>query len=315
MKWATLFDVKTSQGRRFSGVIPPLSTPFLEDGSIDWKAIEVNLGLYADTGLGGFLVLGSTGEALHLSPQERLEVVKFTASRLPAEHKFLVGLPFHSCHECLHFIERLEKISIDGLLISVPFYYRNFMSPEALKTYFETVADQSPFPLLLYNFPQSTGIELSAKLVGNLARHPNIVGMKDSSGNLRYLQSVLLEIEETEFELINGSAEVIWFSQNLGMRAGIYALACAFPSLLVRFVERITALKENKETVEGIRARQLQIFRLASRIVGRLGIPGLKYAMQCNGYHGGFPRTPLLPLLDVERQEVDQLVGSVLVSS
>ena len=281
---------------RFQGVIPPITTPFSPQGEILHGVLEGNLAKYLKTSATGFLVLGSNGEAPHLSPSEKLEIVRRSGAIISPERYFLVGVASSSLVEASEFLEKIKELRIDAVLISVPSYYKDRMNEEALHRYFTELADRSAFPVLLYNIPQFTGLAIGPEVVGKLASHHNVVGMKDSSGNIGYLERVLGQTQQEDFQVILGSAGILGPGLVLGIEAAILAIACVLPELPLRL------MKDFKAGID-LGSQQLQLARVARCVTDDHGIPGLKYAMDLLGFEGGQSRLPLLPL--DQRQKVD----------
>ncbi len=285
----------------FDGVIPPLTTPFSEDGGVLYAALEKNLEFYARARLSGVLALGSNGEAVHLTPSERIEVVRLARSCLPPDRVFLVGVSASTLDQAKQFIDSVSDVQTTAFLVSAPSYYKNRMSFKALRVYFERVAEHAPVPVLLYNIPQFSGIELQPELIAALAEHDRIAGMKDSSGNLIYLQRVLDQVKGRSFQVILGSAQLLGPATSLGIRAAILAVACALPEMPVRVL-----------LAEGPASRQRQqfadLFQVAEAVTARFGIPGLKFAMDLAGLQGGACRLPLLPLQKEEKAELRRVI-------
>ena len=281
---------------RFQGVIPPITTPFSPQGEILHGVLEGNLAKYLKTSATGFLVLGSNGEAPHLSPSEKLEIVRRSGAIISPERYFLVGVASSSLVEASEFLEKIKELRIDAVLISVPSYYKDRMNEEALHRYFTEIADRSAFPVLLYNIPQFTGLAIGPEVVGKLASHHNVVGMKDSSGNIGYLERVLGQTQQEDFQVILGSAGILGPGLVLGIEAAILAIACVLPELPLRL------MKDFKAGID-LGSQQLQLARVARCVTDDHGIPGLKYAMDLLGFEGGQSRLPLLPL--DQRQKVD----------
>lgn len=288
---------------RFEGIIPPLTTPFSVEGDLQFEALERNLEKYLDTALSGFLALGSTGEAVHLTESEKIEVVRRCRALIPAHRSFLVGVSSPTLRHALEFIEKIAEFRIDAVLVGVPSYYKSRMTSRALEDYFVAIADRAPFPVLLYNVPQFTGLELSSQLIGTLSRHEKIVGMKESSGNLIYLQEAMAAVGDADFQFIGGSAETLGPAWLLGVRAGIYAIACAFPGATLEVAAAFPTCSQD------LIRKQQKLFHLSRVLVARLGIAGIKRAMDREGYQGGSCRLPLSPLTETEKREVDELLA------
>lgn len=291
---------------RFQGVIPPITTPFSPQGEILHGVLEGNLARYLKTSATGFLVLGSNGEAPHLSPSEKLEIVRRSGAIISPDRYFLVGVAASSLVEASEFLEKIEELRIDAVLISVPSYYKDRMNEEALHRYFTEIADRSAFPVLLYNMPQFTGMTIGPEVVGKLASHHNVVGMKDSSGNIGYLERVLEQTREEDFQVILGSAGIFGPGLVLGIEAAILAIACVLPELPLQL------MKDFKAGVD-IGSQQFQLARVARCVTDDHGIPGLKYAMDLLGFEGGQSRLPLLPLDQGQKVDIERAFEPFLV--
>ena len=173
------------------GIFPPITTPFYPDGNVYYKKLESNVERYSRTPIGGIVVLGSTGEAIMLSDQERRDVLK-TARGAAASHKVLIaGTGVESAIETLRLTEYAAELGYDVAMVRTPHYYKRQMHPANLLAFYRTVADRSPLPVIIYNFPQATGYDMPAELVIELAEHPNLIGIKESSGNLEKVRNMV----------------------------------------------------------------------------------------------------------------------------
>jgi 4-hydroxy-2-oxoglutarate aldolase len=285
-----------------NGLIAPITTPFSEEGELLYEALEKNIERYLSTSLRGFLVLGTTGEAAHLSASERLDLAQRVSEMVPTDRIFMVGVSFPSLYESLDFIGRIQNLRVDAVLLSTPSYYKTRMNQVTLADYYRKVAEKSPFPVLLYNIPKFSGIVLGIPLLRDLAFHPNISGVKESSGNLIYLQNALQATKDAEFQVISGNADTYVLAMPLGIKAGILAVGCAVPEVVD---QAVTAYESQSEDLASFQAR---LFRISATVVGKLSIPGIKYAMDLKGYKGLYCRSPLGSLTDVEKAEVDAIL-------
>ena len=173
------------------GIFPPITTPFYPDGNVYYKKLESNVERYSRTPIGGIVVLGSTGEAIMLSDQERRDVLK-SAREAAAPHKVLIaGTGVESAIETLRLTEYAAGLGYDVAMVRTPHYYKRQMEPANMLAFYRTVADRSPIPVIIYNFPQATGYDISAELVSELAEHPNLIGIKESSGNLEKVRHMV----------------------------------------------------------------------------------------------------------------------------
>jgi 4-hydroxy-2-oxoglutarate aldolase len=173
------------------GIFPPITTPFYPDGNVYFKKLEHNVEHYSRTPVAGIVVLGSTGEAILLSDQERREVLK-TAREAAAPGKVLIaGTGIESAIETLRLTEYAAELGYDIAMVRTPHYYKKQMQPANILAFYRTVADRSPLPVIIYNFPQATGYDIPAELVIELAEHPNLIGIKESSGDVEKVRKIV----------------------------------------------------------------------------------------------------------------------------
>jgi 4-hydroxy-2-oxoglutarate aldolase len=282
-----------------SGVFPALTTPFAADGSVSIEDLKRNISKYNATGLAGYVAIGSTGESVLLSRKE-VDTVLVAVKEAAAPGKMLIaGTGAEGTAETIERTKRAAEIGYHAALVKTPYYYKPLYKPEVFIAHFRRVADASPIPLLLYSVPQFTGVALEAPEVGVLAQHPNIIGIKESSGNVQRAAE-MLAAAPPPFQLLVGSASMMFPSQVLGAVGAILALASALPELCVALFD---AARKNDLP----KARQLQasVLPASKVIVSQCGIPGVKYAMGLAGYRGGLPRLPLLPLHEEQRKAIE----------
>jgi 4-hydroxy-2-oxoglutarate aldolase len=370
-----------------SGIFPPITTPFYPDGEVYYKKIESNVERYSRTPVAGIVVLGSTGEAILLSDQERRDVLK-TALAAAAPNKVMIaGTGIESAQETLRLTEYAAELGYDAAMVRTPHYYKKQMLPANLLAFYRTVADRSALPIIIYNFPQATGYDIPAEVVIELAGHPNIVAIKESSGNLdkvktmvegtrninvkrqatvtetfeavtpRMLKAAAAESakqsrelvsvaslagsaeaverrapppvhpdsatkpsssavtvvgkvktrqKEVGFQVMVGAAHQLEPSLGLGAVGAILALACPAPTACY---EIYAALKDGDNALA--REKQERVKLAAQRVVGELGVPGVKYSMDLNGYYGGPSRLPFLPLTGEQKAEIEKLMAGI----
>ncbi len=368
----------------FSGIFPPITTPFYADGSVYYKKLESNVERYSRTPVAGIVVQGSTGEAILLSDQEKRDVLKI-AIAAAAPHKVMIaGTGIESAIETLRLTEYAATLGYDAAMVRTPHYYKNQMHPANLLAFYRTVADQSALPIIIYNFPQATGYDMPAELVIELANHPNIAAIKESSGNLdkvkkmvegtrhikrqttvtetfaavtpRMLKAAeadakdeqekesreLVSVEalagsggadiplraanatkpsssavtaigtlktrqrEVGFQVMVGAAHQLEPSLALGAVGAILAFACPAPTACY---EIYAAIKEDDLPLA--REKQDRIKLAVQRVVSELGIPGIKHAMDLNGYYGGPARLPFLPLTGDQKKTVEEAMSNL----
>jgi 4-hydroxy-2-oxoglutarate aldolase len=283
------------------GVVPPLVTPFHEDGALDASAFEANLEALSAFDLGGFLVLGSNGEAASLEDEEKLALV--AAARRGAGRRFLlVGTGLESTRATIALTRAVADRGADAVLVLTPCYYKSRMTAEALRRHFEAVADASPVPVYLYSVPSFTGLTWPPGLAPDLARHPRIAGMKESSGDVGLLSRIVASVPGT-FRVACGNAPVFYPALCAGARAGVLAVANCAPRASI-------ALLRAFEQGDHARARRLQeaLAPLAAAVTSGHGIAGLKVAMDLVGLCGGTVRSPLLPAHPSVREEIRPLL-------
>ena len=354
------------------GIFPPITTPFYPDGRIYFRKLEQNVEQYSRTPMTGIVVQGSTGEAILLSDEERREVLKSAREAAANEKVLIAGTGIESAIETLRLTEYAAELGYDIAMVRTPHYYKGQMSnPANMLAFYRFVSDRSPLPILIYNFPQATGYDIPAEVVVELAEHPNLIGIKESSGSI---EKVLKMVEGTRhikrratvtetfapvtarmvtaamaasasaeggalvtvgalvgtaapkpssagvavvgrlktrqkevgFQVLVGAAQKLHPSLDAGAVGAILAFADCAPTACY---EIYAAWKEGDAALA--REKQERIAKAAERIVGGLSIPGVKYAMDYNGFFGGTARLPLLPLTADKKAEVEQLLENI----
>jgi 4-hydroxy-2-oxoglutarate aldolase len=278
------------------GVLPPITTPF-QKGVLALDKLKENFNKWNKTGLSGYLVLGSNGEAVYLNEREKMKVIKTSRESIPESKAMIVGTGAESTQETIRFNQQAAKIGADFGLVVTPSYFKGSMKPQILYDHFIAVAEASKIGILLYNVPQFTGVNMDAELVAKLSFHPNIVGIKDSSGNIGQLNDII-HLSKKGFSVFVGSAPVFFPALCIGAVGGILAVANAVPEACVR----IQSLYQQGKMAEAT-ALQNRLNPLAKAVTMKYGIGGLKMAMDLAGYYGGDPRLPLKkPGKDVEEE-------------
>ena len=287
---------------RLEGILPPIPTPFTNDGDLDFAALRENMSWWVTTGLSGVVVLGSNGEYVALREREKLEVIRRTRELVPAELCLIAGTGAESTRETIEVRQAAAGLGADAVIVVTPHYYRSRMDAASLIAHYRTVADACSVPVLLYNVPANTGVDMTPDTVLALSEHPNIVGVKDSSGNIPSLTEVLRRKPEN-FAVFAGSASFLLPALALGAVGGIVALANVVP---VETVALYGAFQRGD--LATARALQLRLLPVNAAITARWGVPALKAAMTFLGHPGTTPRLPLLPLGDPERQQLKQIL-------
>ena len=289
----------------FSGIFPALTTPFAGDDSVSVADLRHNIQQYNRTGVAGYVVNGSTGESVLLSKSETeavLIAVKETA--FPGK-KLIAGTGVESTAETITRTKRAAELGYDAALVKTPYYYKPVYKPEVYFAHYRRVADASPIPVLLYSVPQFTGVALEPPEVAKLAEHPNIIGIKESSGNVLRVAEIVAAASP-HFQVLVGSAAGVYPSITVGARGAILALASALPEKCVALYDLIRQGQQEK-------ARELHtvILRASKLIVSECGIAGVKYFMDLRGYRGGLPRLPLLPLQDEQKKRLNAFLEAL----
>ncbi|HLJ26836.1 MAG TPA: dihydrodipicolinate synthase family protein [Candidatus Angelobacter sp.] len=346
------------------GIFPAVTTPFYSDGAVYYKKIEHNVDRYSRTPVAGLVILGSTGEAVMLSDEERREVLRASVEAAAPEKVMIAGTGAESVIETLKLTEHAARLNYDVALVRTPHFYRPQMKPEALLTFYRMVADRSPLPVLLYTVPPFTAYDLPLEVIVELADHPNIIGIKESSGNVekvaamvkqtRHIQRTASATEvfqavtnrmlsapasgtqasgnqvvtaqelsegagvavaarpkiktrskEVGFQVLVGAAHTLLASLQAGASGSVLAFAAPAPTICF---EIYAAWRDND--IEMAQTKQASLSTASKRVVSELGIPAVKYAMDLNGYYGGLPRLPLLPLTAAQKSDVETQMAS-----
>jgi len=271
---------------KLTGVMPPITTPF-QDGKFALDKLKKNFQKWNKTGLSGYLVLGSNGEAVYLNEKEKIKVVGVSRESIPTSKIMLVGTGMESTQETIRFTNQMAKMGADCALVITPSYFKGSMRPQILYDHFIAVAESSRIGILIYNVPQFTGINLEPEWVAKLSEHSNIIGIKDSSGNIGQL-SEIINLSRKGFAVFVGSAPVFFPALCVGAVGGILAVANVTPQECVQIQNLF-----NKGKMGEARASQGRLTPLAKAVTTKHGIGGLKVAMDLAGYFGGNPRPPL----------------------
>jgi 4-hydroxy-2-oxoglutarate aldolase len=281
---------------KLSGVMPPITTPF-QDGKLALDKLKLNFQKWNRTGLSGYLVLGSNGEAVYLNEKEKIKVIEVSRGSIPKSKIMIVGTGMESTQETIRFTNQSAKLGADFALVVTPSYFKGSMKPQILHDHFISVAESSKIGILIYNVPQYTGINLEPEWVARLSEHPNIIGIKDSSGNIGQLGETI-NLSQKGFAVFGGSAPVLFPALCIGAAGGILAVANAAPHQCVRIQSLF-----NKGKISEARVLQGRLTPLAQAVTTKYGIGGLKMAMDLAGYFGGDPRSPLKrPGKDIEEE-------------
>ena len=340
------------------GIFPPITTPFYPDGKVYFRKLEANVERYSKAPVAGLVVLGSTGEAILLSSEEQREVLRAAREAAAPEKVLIAGTGSESALETLRLTEHAATLGYDVAMVRTPHYYKAQMKPENMLAFYRTVADRSPLPVIIYNFPPNTGYDIPAEVVIALAEHPNLIGIKESGGDInkvktmvagtRHVQRTVTVTEIFEavtgrmkappaatgsnvvpastlgavavatpagprtrakdvgFQVLVGSAHLLHSMLDAGAVGAILAFADCAPTACF---EIYSAWKENDADLA--RAKQERIAEASRKVVGEFGVPGLKHALDFNGYYGGPPRLPLLAPTAGVKAEIERLLANI----
>jgi 4-hydroxy-2-oxoglutarate aldolase len=285
-----------------NGIFPPLPTSFDNDENLLSEKIRLNIRILGQYDLSGFLILGSNGEQVMLSEKEKSEAVATAKEALPEGKLLLAGTGGQSTRETISLTKAAAGAGADAVLVLNPFYFKGLMTQEALVKHYFDVADASPVPVIVYNMPPNTGIDLSAAMITEVSSHPNIAGMKESGGNVVKIGEVLRDARPG-FQILAGGAGFLLPALSMGAVGGILALANIAPLQCIE----IYSLYRSGD-MEKARALQHKMIPVNAAVTSRWGVPALKAAMDYLGLYGGPARRPLLPVKDDVRAQLLKLL-------
>lgn len=348
------------------GVFPPITTCFYPDGRPYWRKLEHNVERYSRAPVSGLVLLGSTGEAVMLSDEESREALRVAREAASAEKVLIAGVGRESALETLRLAEEAARLGYDVVLVRTPHFYRPQMGEREMLTFYQAVADRSPLPVLLYNIPAYTAYELPVRVVGELAGHPNIIGIKDSSGSVERIGELveatrgaqtrtvtvtsvfaavtgrmlaegredthpapgliaasqlgsgggaavaapsavekrpILRTRQVGFQVLFSRAQTFHAALEAGATGGVIALSTFAPQAVH---EIYTAWKDRDAALA--QEKQRRVAGAEGEVCRGMGIPGIKYALDWNGYFGGRARLPLLPLTADRQSRVEELL-------
>jgi len=282
---------------RLASVFPPMPTPF-RDGEVDASAIRFNVERWMRAGLGGIVALGTNGESALLDDDESDLVLSATRDVVPRDRVVIAGTGRESTRGTIAASKRAAGLGADAVLVRTPSFFKSLCTQALLIRHYTAVADESPIPVLLYNFPASTGVAFTPDTVATLAEHRNIVGMKESGTDAAVFAAFVDAVPE-RFSMLAGTGTVFYSDLSLGAVGGILAIAAVEPELCLRLLAVVKAGNH----AEGRRLQALMA-PLARMVTSGYGVPGLKAALDLVGYKGGDPRAPLAPASGEAREQM-----------
>lgn len=283
------------------GILLPTTTPFDSDGRISATDITSNIKEWSARGVIGFVVLGSTGERVHLDEREYLEVIE--VSRAATDSTLIVGAGQQSTVNTIKEIKNAARAGAEAVLVITPYFYRPAITQETLVNYYTAVADAAPVPVLLYSMPPLTGIKIEPETVARLSEHPNIIGVKDSSNDVAGFRRTV-ELCPRDFAVMTGNGTVLLDALRVGATGGILAVGCVVPEVCVEIFRSFAAGEDAEKLQE-------ELTPLASAVTTKYGIGGLKAALDFAGYRGGAVRAPLREPDETARAEIKSVLDRI----
>jgi len=284
--------------QNLKGIIPPVVTPFDRQGKIDEGLFRENLHKLVGIGLSGVLVAGSTGEAPYLEERERLRLVEVARDQVRAPEILIAGTGLESTDATVRLSQEAVARGADAVLVLTPNYYKSKMDADTLAAHYRTVARKVPRPVIIYSIPQFTGLYLEPATIRKLSQIPNLVGLKESSGDIRFVRAVLRQVRPG-FRVLVGSVVIVYQALRAGVVGGVLGQASFAPELCVGLYQAF--LQGKRKTALEFQER---LIPLGQKIALPFGVPGIKAALDLSGYAGGFPRAPLAPLGPAAREAV-----------
>jgi 4-hydroxy-2-oxoglutarate aldolase len=287
--------------KQLKGIMPPITTPFI-NGELAIDKLEFNINKWNKTELSGYVVMGSNGESVFLTREEKLTLVEMTRKFADSNKIIIAGTGNDSIKETISLTNDAAVRGADFALILTPSFYKSEMKHNAFIKYFSAVADAIKIPLIIYNVPKFTGVDIEADTVAILSEHPNIVGIKNSSENVRQNNEYVSQSDK-DFALLVGTASMLYSGFTAGAVGGILALANIAPEECIG-IQKLIEKGELKKALD----LQNRMIPVNKAITAKYGVPGLKYAMDLLGYFGGEPRAPLSVISDHEKSQLKEIL-------
>jgi 4-hydroxy-2-oxoglutarate aldolase len=286
---------------KLQGIYPPITTPFDHNGEIYRSKLTYNVECWNRTGLAGYVVCGSTGESVMLTPEEKYLCWELVAKAAAPEKLLVAGTGVESVRETVALTNKAAEMGYKAAMVRTPHYYKNLVNrTEAQVLYFRSVADQTKIPLMIYNWPQATGVDISTDAVAMLSEHPNIIAIKESSGSLEKVMQMIREVKPG-FQVLVGSAPTLAPSFHVGAVGAVLAFANAAPYACITIWEA-----HRGRELDAAKDWQNRIARASQLVTTKYGVPGLKHAMDQMGYYGGPPRLPLTVPTPEAKRDIEQ---------
>lgn len=288
------------------GLYPPLPTSFDDHEELNVSAIRENIDKLCKYDLSGILVLGSNGELVMLSKEEKRKVYEIARQSIPKDKIMIAGTGAQSTRETTELTQIAADCGADAVLVLSPSYYKGQMNREALVKFYHDIAEQSAVPVIIYNMPANSGLDMDADTINKAAEHDNVIGLKDSGGNLVKMAAII-NSAKPGFQVLAGSASFLLPALSIGAVGGILALANIAPDLCLDIYKSFV-----QGNMDNARKVQLQAVELNTAVTRRWGVPALKAAMDHLGLYGGPVRKPLLPVNDEVKKELIPIINKTL---
>ncbi|XP_078487007.1 4-hydroxy-2-oxoglutarate aldolase, mitochondrial [Ciona intestinalis] len=285
------------------GILPPITTPFNDDESVTYDKLSHNLNIWNSINFRGYVVHGSNGEFPYLTPDERVNVVKHVKKNIPDNKVLVAGSGCESTSATIEMTMKMGDNGADAALVVTPSFYKNQMNSQALMKHYVKVADASSIPVILYSVPGNTGINIPLEALAELSQHPNIIGTKESGGDVTRIGEIVRLTKQHDFQVIAGSAGFMYAAYVVGAVGGV----CAVGNILG---EHVVDLHQMIKDGRWDDAKELQHRLIApnSAVTAKYGVPGLKTAMGWYGLYGGSPRSPLQQLTEPQVSDLKQIL-------
>jgi 4-hydroxy-2-oxoglutarate aldolase len=277
------------------GLFLPITTPFHKDESLDLGGLRANIRRWNETGISGYVVMGSTGERVHLDEAEYVQVIESARREVPTNLAFIVGAGQESTRATIAETRRAAAAGADAVLVITPHFYRGAITPRILIRHYQEIADAAPVPLVLYSMPDLTGVKIEPQTIAMLSSHPNIIGIKDSSADIENLGQTLKLVrdrreisDDQDFAVLTGNGTVLFEALAAGVDGAILAVGCVATDLCSAILNAMYS--EDRSSAQEL---QQHLTPLARAITRTYGIGGLKAALEIIGYTGGAVRAPL----------------------
>lgn len=279
------------------GIMPPIATPFINE-EIAYDKLADNISKWNKTNLSGYVVFGSNGESAFLTRDEKLNLIEAVNKYKAPDKNLIAGTGTDSIKETIALTNEAAMLGADAALILTPCYYKGQMKGEAFIKYFNAVADNITIPLLIYNVPKFTGVNIEPEIVAKLAEHPNIIGIKNSDENIAQLTEII-HLTPPGFITLVGTASILYAGLSAGAAGGIMALANIAPEKCIKIMELF-----NRGNLDDAKKLQMNLIAANKAVTAKYGVPGLKAAMDLIGYFGGLPRSPLSPINSDQQKDI-----------